>query len=131
VLTHGSRQPFAWLICNDRRKMKTVISILCTLFWLLAAYAAYAYVYFGWLSATPLSEDQLRRVKYDAAVWLSVFGTSIVAALLLGWWRLRLAGLLGGRKEEPIQSPQRNTGSRPSSDDSPASEAPSSLGPRG
>ena len=33
--------------------------------------------------------------------------------------------------EEPIQSPQRNAGSRPSSDDSSASETPSSLGPRG
>jgi len=35
------------------------------------------------------------------------------------------------RPEGPIQPPQRNAGSRPSSDDSPASEAPSSLGPRG
>lgn len=34
-------------------------------------------------------------------------------------------------KEEPIQSPQRNAGSRPSSGDSSASETPSSLGPRG
>jgi hypothetical protein len=32
---------------------------------------------------------------------------------------------------EPNQPPQRNAGSRPSSDDSPASETPSSLGPRG
>jgi hypothetical protein len=34
-------------------------------------------------------------------------------------------------KEEPNQPPQRNAGSRPPSDDSPASETPSSLGPRG
>ena len=34
-------------------------------------------------------------------------------------------------KKEPIQSPQRNAGSRPSSGDSPGSETPSSLGPRG
>jgi hypothetical protein len=33
--------------------------------------------------------------------------------------------------KEPIQSPQHNAGSRPSSDDSSASETPSSLGPRG
>ena len=32
---------------------------------------------------------------------------------------------------EPIQSPQHNAGSRPSSGDSAASETPSSLGPRG
>ncbi len=35
------------------------------------------------------------------------------------------------KRKEPIQSPQRNAGSRPSSGDSPASETPSSLGPRG
>lgn len=36
-----------------------------------------------------------------------------------------------GTKKEPNQPPQRNAGSRPSSDDSSASETPSSLGPRG
>ena len=86
-------------------KKKTVISILCTLFWLLAAYAAYAYVYFAWLSATPLTESQLKRVQYDATVWLAVLGFSIVVAPLLGWWRLRLAGFLGGSQKEPIQPP--------------------------
>jgi hypothetical protein len=34
-------------------------------------------------------------------------------------------------KEEAHQAPQRNAGSRPSSDDPSASETPSSLGPRG
>jgi len=34
-------------------------------------------------------------------------------------------------EEEPNQPPQRNAGSRPSSSASPASETPSSLGPRG
>jgi len=42
----------------------------------------------------------------------------------------RYADLLKTR-EGPNQPPQRNAGSRPSSDDSPASETPSSLGPRG
>jgi hypothetical protein len=36
-----------------------------------------------------------------------------------------------GNKRLPNKSPQRNAGSHPSSDDSPASETPSSLGPRG
>ena len=35
------------------------------------------------------------------------------------------------RRMTPNQPPQRNAGSRPSSDDSPASETPSSPGPRG
>ena len=36
-----------------------------------------------------------------------------------------------GLENRSNQSPQRNAGSRPSADDSPASETPSSLGPRG
>jgi ribosomal protein S18 acetylase RimI-like enzyme len=35
------------------------------------------------------------------------------------------------RRRRPNHPPQRKTGSRPSSDDSPAIETPSSLGPRG
>lgn len=35
------------------------------------------------------------------------------------------------QEKRPNQPPQRNAGSRPSSDDSSASETPSSLGPRG
>lgn len=91
-------------------KKTTVISILCTVFWLLAAYAAYAYVYFAWLSATPLSESQLKRVQYDGMFWLTVLGVSIVIAPALGWWRLRLAGFFGGAKEAPIQASETTRG---------------------
>jgi hypothetical protein len=41
------------------------------------------------------------------------------------------AQFLSVTEDEPNQPPQRNAGSRPSSGDSPASETPSSLGPRG
>ncbi|ACB76619.1 hypothetical protein [Opitutus terrae] len=43
----------------------------------------------------------------------------------------RTARRLVELKQEPNQPSQRNAGSRPPSDDSPASETPSSLGPRG
>jgi hypothetical protein len=86
---------------------KTVISILCTLSWLLAAYAAYAYVYFAWLSATPLTNSQLKRVQYDAKVWLGVLCVTIIAAPALGWWRFRLARTLPSPSKEPIQQPQQ------------------------
>jgi hypothetical protein len=54
-------------------------------------------------------------------VWISA-GASVLALAVV---------LLQQRKEGPIHSPQRNAGNRLSSDDSPASEIPSSLGPRG
>jgi hypothetical protein len=93
-------------------KKKTVITILCTLFLLLAAYAAYEYVFFAWLSATPLSENDLKRVQFHGVAWLTVLGISIVVAPLLAWWRLRLAGFFSGSRKEPIQPrvPTRGNG---------------------
>ena len=44
---------------------------------------------------------------------------------------LSLLGLAFSIQKRPIQSPQRNAGSRPSSSDSSVSETSSSLGPRG
>ncbi|MEZ5415568.1 MAG: hypothetical protein R3F03_14780 [Opitutaceae bacterium] len=38
---------------------------------------------------------------------------------------------ISSKRRKPIQSPQHNAGSRPSSSDSPASATPSALGPRG
>jgi hypothetical protein len=46
--------------------------------------------------------------------------------LLFSVWLLKR-----DEKQKANQPPQRNAGSRPSSDDSPAPETPSSLGPRG
>jgi hypothetical protein len=87
-------------------KQKTLLSILCTVCGLLAAYAAYAYVYFAWLSATPLSESQLKRVQYDAKVWLGVLVFSVVAAFILGWRRRRLTAVIAFSQKSPNQSLQ-------------------------
>lgn len=52
-------------------------------------------------------------------------------------WMVSTLAFAGGfllvclERREPIQPPQHNAGSRPSSDDSSASETSSSLGPRG
>ena len=61
---------------------------------------------------------------YRTTLMLLCFLTCIVS--FQSFWILRQH-----RRREPIQPPQRNAGSRPSSDDSAASESPSSLGPRG
>jgi len=54
----------------------------------------------------------------------------MAAALLMVTYLIRRAPC-GMEKESPNQPVQHNAGSRPPSDDSPASETPSSLGPRG
>ena len=86
-------------------KRKTIISIACTLCWLLAAYAAYAAIFFGWLTATPLSKAQLSQTQYRAEIWSAVFSISLIAAASLGFWRLRLAGFFK-LKRKPIQAPE-------------------------
>lgn len=48
-----------------------------------------------------------------------------------GDFRCPQSSLRAVATDEPIQPPQRNAGSRPSADDSPASETPPSLGTRG
>jgi hypothetical protein len=57
-----------------------------------------------------------RRIDYSLLYW---FVISVVMV-----WKMR-------KTIWPNQTPQHNAGSRPSSDDPPASETPSSLGPRG
>ena len=64
----------------------------------------------------------------------AVFGVAFVvigAYLASVLWRSRTESGGCGQPEKPIQAPQRNAGSRPSSSDSSASETPSPLGPRG
>jgi hypothetical protein len=62
-------------------------------------------------------------IYIPASEWLSA---SLVWGATLWIWLL-----YSRSKRTPNQPPQRNAGSRPSSDVSSASETPSSLGPRG
>jgi hypothetical protein len=61
-----------------------------------------------------------------------VAGIFTYAIVMKLFWYLDIFDMItAGKKKRPIQPPQRNAGSRPSSGDSPASETSSSLGPRG
>jgi len=72
----------------------------------------------------------------NGGFWWSLFLVTAVAAIYFGSKaKLRLELLVQmsreARNQTPNQSAQHNAGSRPSSGDSPASETPSSLDPRG
>ena len=45
-----------------------------------SGFALYSWLYFGWLTATPLSAGQLARAQYDCYFWFALF----VVAVLLG-----------------------------------------------
>jgi hypothetical protein len=68
------------------------------------------------------SDRTWRMYAATAGGWL-VLEAPLIACLIVCLWK---------RKNEcPIQPPQRDVSGRPFSADSPASETPSSLGPRG
>jgi heme exporter protein CcmD len=39
----------------------------------------YSIAYFGWLTATPLSDAEAKRVKYDFYVWTAVLVISLIS----------------------------------------------------
>jgi len=48
---------------------------------LISLFALYSASYFGWLTATPLSPSELRRVHYDYNCWFSVFVISVLSII--------------------------------------------------
>lgn len=73
-------------------------------------------------------EDQVGIPELKPYIFVSI-GLGVIFAVAAQ--ALKKADARHHPKKRPIQPPQRNAGSRPSSGDSPASETSSSLGPRG
>ena len=48
--------------------------------------SAYSVLYFGWVSATPLTSEQLERVQRDYIVWLAVLICSVLATAVIAVW---------------------------------------------
>src|SRR5215210_1721507 len=61
-----------------------VLSVFAILF------CGYAFLYWGWLTATPLTPAQLARAQYNANVWLGLAALSLVAAVVARVWAIRL-----------------------------------------
>jgi hypothetical protein len=75
----------------------------------------------GLMSAAAADE-----INQHQAFWIPMLAWSVsVLGFAIGFLLLCI------KRREPIQPPQHNAGNRPSSEDSPASETSSSLGPRG
>jgi hypothetical protein len=45
-------------------------------------FCSYSFLYFAWLTATPLASAQLVRVRYSADVWPALAGLSVVATIV-------------------------------------------------
>ena len=67
---------FAWIIF--------VLSLLAILF------CGYAFLFWAWVTATPLTPAQLARAQYNAHVWLGLAALSLIAAVVALVWAIRL-----------------------------------------
>jgi hypothetical protein len=95
-----------------RKNRVVVIALLCGL--------VVPFLYIAFLAEH--LPDWLDTVIVGGVFWFCF--VEIIPANTVGFFRRP-------EKRVPIQPPQRNAGSRPSSDDSSTIETPSSLGPRG
>ena len=69
--------------------MRAVFTISAIFGACLALIALYATVYFGWLTATPLSGPELNRAQYDCYAWFIIFVASSVGSVALVVFRMR------------------------------------------
>ena len=67
-----------------------VLSLLATFF------CGYAFLFWAWVTATPLTPAQLARAQYNAYVWAALAVASLVAAVIALVWAIRL-----GRRKLP------------------------------
>ena len=61
-----------------------VLSIVAILF------CGYAFLFWAWATATPLTPAQLARAQFNAKVWLGLAALSLIAAVGALVWAIRL-----------------------------------------
>jgi ammonia channel protein AmtB len=79
-----------------------VVSVLAVLF------CSYTYLFWAWVTATPLTPPQLARAQYNAHVWLGLAAAAFVAAVVALVCAIRL-----GRRNVPSGFPVLPTGRGP------------------
>ena len=55
----------------------------------LALFALYETAYFGWLTATPLTEAQLKHAQYDCHAWFFIFLATFIGTVAMIVFRIR------------------------------------------
>jgi hypothetical protein len=52
------------------------------IFAIAAGYSAYAFLFFAWVTATPITPEQLKQAQHLASVWFFVFCASFLLAVV-------------------------------------------------
>lgn len=70
--------------------MRAIAWIIFVLSVLAILFCAYAFLFWAWVTATPLTPAQLSRAQYNAYVWFGLAALSLVAAVVALVWAIRL-----------------------------------------
>ena len=66
----------------EGKPMRAVFAVSAVFGVCLALVALYQAIYFGWLTATPLTEGQMqRRAQYDCYAWFAIFVVASLSAI--------------------------------------------------
>jgi hypothetical protein len=72
------------------RGMRAVAWVIFVLSVLAIFFCGYAFLFWAWVTATPLTPAQLSRAQYNAYVWFGLAALSLVAAVVTLVWAIRL-----------------------------------------
>jgi hypothetical protein len=72
------------------------------IFVIAAGYSAYEFLFFAWVTATPVTAEQLKRAQYHAKIWFVIFCISLllVAATIV----LAIMASIKGKKRPTINA---------------------------
>jgi hypothetical protein len=74
------------------RRTRIIIVAVAVLATLASLFSCYSVMFWGWVAATPLTPQQLDRVRYNHDAWLAIGVVSavvvIAAVLALVWHRI-------------------------------------------
>ena len=70
--------------------MRVIAWLIFVLSLLASLYCGHAFLFWAWLTATPLTPTRLAQAQYNANVWLSLTAASVLAAVASFVWVIRL-----------------------------------------
>lgn len=71
--------------------MRAIAWIIFVLAAVAVLFCGYAFLFWAWVTATPLTAGQLARTEYNANVWLGSTALSLVVAIVALVWAIRLS----------------------------------------
>jgi ammonia channel protein AmtB len=78
------------MVIPQSRRVRAIAWIIFVLSLLAILFCGYAFLFWAWVTATPLTPAQLARAQYNAYLWAGLAGASLVAAVIALFGAIRL-----------------------------------------